>query len=102
MNDKEDLDQLRPIAQDIPTEENAFHESLRNRSEIWFGCSNFNVQSTSSEVISETALGTVESLLLHCDVRSACIHHTQSHYPDTGPTRFNTKSIMSDTRRISC
>ncbi|GFR75347.1 hypothetical protein ElyMa_003917100 [Elysia marginata] len=54
------------------------------------------------EVISETALGTIESMLLHYDVRSACEHHTQSHYPDTGPTRLNTKSIMPDTRRISC
>ncbi|GFR82847.1 hypothetical protein ElyMa_005961700 [Elysia marginata] len=36
------------------------------------------------------------------DVRSACVYHTQSHYPDTGPTRLNTESIMPDTRRITC
>ncbi|GFS17317.1 hypothetical protein ElyMa_004978400 [Elysia marginata] len=54
------------------------------------------------KVISETALGTFESVLPNYDVRSACIHHTQSHYPDTGPTRLSTKSIMPDTRRISC
>ncbi|GFS27370.1 hypothetical protein ElyMa_005262500 [Elysia marginata] len=54
------------------------------------------------EVISETALGTIESVLPHCDVSSACVHHTQSYYPDTGPTRLKTKSIMPDTRRISC
>ncbi|GFR84808.1 hypothetical protein ElyMa_002425900 [Elysia marginata] len=53
-------------------------------------------------VISETALGTIESVLPHCDVRSACIRHTQSHYPDTVPTRLSTKSIMPDTRRSSC
>ncbi|GFR94513.1 hypothetical protein ElyMa_000920700, partial [Elysia marginata] len=52
-------------------------------------------------VISETELGTIESGLPHCDVRSACIHHTESHYPDTGPTRLNPKSITPDTRRIS-
>ncbi|GFR59303.1 hypothetical protein ElyMa_003501800 [Elysia marginata] len=54
------------------------------------------------EVKSETALGTIESVLPHCDVRSSCTYHTQSHYPDTGPTRLTTKSIMPDTRRISC
>ncbi|GFR74408.1 hypothetical protein ElyMa_002161900 [Elysia marginata] len=53
-------------------------------------------------VISEAALGTIESVLPHCDVKSACIHHTQLHYPDTGPTRLSSKSIMPDTRRISC
>ncbi|GFR97060.1 hypothetical protein ElyMa_004467400 [Elysia marginata] len=53
-------------------------------------------------VMSGTALGTIESVLPKCDVRSACIHHTQSHYPDTGPTILNTKSIMQDSRRISC
>ncbi|GFR65358.1 hypothetical protein ElyMa_003655600 [Elysia marginata] len=58
--------------------------------------------SNNFEVISETALRTTESVLPHCDVRSACAHHVQSHYPDTGPTRLNTKSIMPDTRRISC
>ncbi|GFR93940.1 RanBP-type and C3HC4-type zinc finger-containing protein 1 [Elysia marginata] len=31
------------------------------------------------DVISETELGTMESVLPHCNVRSACIHHTQSH-----------------------
>ncbi|GFS26097.1 hypothetical protein ElyMa_005202800 [Elysia marginata] len=54
------------------------------------------------EVMSETEHGTIESVLPHCDVRSACVQHTQSHYPDTGPIRLRTKSIMSDTRRISC
>ncbi|GFR77264.1 hypothetical protein ElyMa_005820500 [Elysia marginata] len=53
------------------------------------------------KVISDSALGTIESVLPHCDKRSACAHHTQSHYPDTGPTRLSTKSIMPDTRRIS-
>ncbi|GFR70901.1 hypothetical protein ElyMa_003798800 [Elysia marginata] len=53
------------------------------------------------KVISETALWTIESVLPHCGVRSACEHHTQSHYPDIGPIRLNTKSIMPDTRRIS-
>ncbi|GFR73125.1 hypothetical protein ElyMa_005721900 [Elysia marginata] len=43
------------------------------------------------------AFGTIESVLPHCDVRSACIHHNQSHYPDTGPTRLNSKSTMPDT-----
>ncbi|GFS10342.1 hypothetical protein ElyMa_003058800 [Elysia marginata] len=52
-------------------------------------------------VISETALRTIESVLPHCDVRSASIHHTQSRYLDTGSTRLSTKSIMPDTRRIS-
>ncbi|GFS18541.1 gamma-aminobutyric acid type B receptor subunit 2 [Elysia marginata] len=55
-----------------------------------------------AEVLSETALGTIESVLPDCDVRSACIHHTQSHYTDTRPTRLRTKSIRPDTRRISC
>ncbi|GFR60655.1 hypothetical protein ElyMa_005412900, partial [Elysia marginata] len=55
-----------------------------------------------SEVISETALWTIDSVLPHCDVRSACVHHTLSHYSDIGPTRLNTKSTMPDTRRISC
>ncbi|GFR82600.1 hypothetical protein ElyMa_002366900 [Elysia marginata] len=54
------------------------------------------------EVISETALWTIESVLPLCDVRSACVHQNQSHYPDTGPTSHNIKSIMSDTRRITC
>ncbi|GFR87450.1 hypothetical protein ElyMa_006077000 [Elysia marginata] len=64
-------------------------------------CLIFNVP-VNFEVISDTALGTNESVLPHCDVSSACVHHTQSHYPDTGPTRLNTKSIMPTTRRISC
>ncbi|GFR59258.1 hypothetical protein ElyMa_003500300 [Elysia marginata] len=50
----------------------------------------------------KTALGTIESVQLHYDVRSACIHHTQSHNPDIGPTRLNTKSTMPDTKEISC
>ncbi|GFS06932.1 hypothetical protein ElyMa_004717700 [Elysia marginata] len=54
------------------------------------------------EVISEAALGTIESKLPHCEVMSSCVHHTQSHYPDTGPTRLSSKSIMPDTKRISC
>ncbi|GFS08929.1 hypothetical protein ElyMa_006607700 [Elysia marginata] len=29
-------------------------------------------------------------MLAHCE---RCIHYTQSHYPDTGPTRLSTKSI---------
>ncbi|GFS07180.1 hypothetical protein ElyMa_001243600 [Elysia marginata] len=45
---------------------------------------------------------TIESVLLSSDVRSACVHHTQSQYSDIGPTRLNTKSMMPDTRRISC
>ncbi|GFR79590.1 hypothetical protein ElyMa_005878600 [Elysia marginata] len=65
------------------------------------GCLNFNVP-VNFEVVSETALGAIKSVLPHCDVKSDCIHHTQPHYPDTGPTRLNTKSIMPDTRRISC
>ncbi|GFS20107.1 hypothetical protein ElyMa_003306000 [Elysia marginata] len=36
-------------------------------------------QDCNQSVISETALGTIESVLPHCDARSACIHHTQSH-----------------------
>ncbi|GFR93280.1 hypothetical protein ElyMa_006222300 [Elysia marginata] len=63
-------------------------------------CLIFNVP-VNFEVISETALGIVESVLPHCGVRSACVYHTQSHYPDTGSTRLNTKSIKPDTRRIS-
>ncbi|GFS19749.1 hypothetical protein ElyMa_005040600 [Elysia marginata] len=64
-------------------------------------CLNFNV-SVNFEVISETALGTIESVLPHWDVKSACVHHTQSHYPDNGPTRLNTKFIMPKTKRFSC
>ncbi|GFS26341.1 protein kinase domain-containing protein, cytoplasmic [Elysia marginata] len=41
------------------------------------GCLNFNVI-FNCKVISETALGTIENVLPHCDVRSACTHHTQS------------------------
>ncbi|GFS25169.1 hypothetical protein ElyMa_007020400 [Elysia marginata] len=71
-------------------------------SSCWLvACLNFN-DPVNFKFISEMALGTIESVLPHCDVRSACIHHTQSHYPDTGPTRLSTKSIMPDTRRISC
>ncbi|GFR71493.1 hypothetical protein ElyMa_002095300 [Elysia marginata] len=66
-----------------------------------FGCLNFNVP-VNCEVISGTALGAIESVLPRYDVRSACVHLTRSHYPDTGPTRLNTKSIIPDTRRISC
>ncbi|GFR82716.1 hypothetical protein ElyMa_002370500 [Elysia marginata] len=54
------------------------------------------------EVVSETTLGTIESVLSDCDVRSACVHHALSHYPDTRPTRLNTESLMPDNRRISC
>ncbi|GFS21203.1 hypothetical protein ElyMa_005076400 [Elysia marginata] len=61
-----------------------------------------NGRTVNFEDISETALGTHESVLPQCDIRSACVHHTQSHYTDTGPTRLNTKSIMPDTRRIGC
>ncbi|GFR91317.1 hypothetical protein ElyMa_002589800 [Elysia marginata] len=68
---------------------------------VSFRCLNFNVP-VNFDVISETALGTIESMLPHCDVRIASIHHIQSHYPDTGPTRLNMKSIMPDTRQISC
>ncbi|GFR73644.1 hypothetical protein ElyMa_002142400 [Elysia marginata] len=68
---------------------------------VWFGCLNFNVP-VNLEVIAETALGTIESVLPHCGVRGACIHHIQTHYSDIGPIRLNTKSIMPDTKRISC
>ncbi|GFS08408.1 hypothetical protein ElyMa_004755500 [Elysia marginata] len=57
---------------------------------------------TFDRVISETALGTIESVLPHCDVRSACIHHSLSHCPDTWPTRLSSNSTMLDTRWISC
>ncbi|GFS00542.1 hypothetical protein ElyMa_006401900 [Elysia marginata] len=53
-------------------------------------------------VISETVLGAIENVLPHCDVRKACIHHTQSHYPEIGPTRLSITSMMPDTRQISC
>ncbi|GFR75678.1 hypothetical protein ElyMa_002194500 [Elysia marginata] len=36
---------------------------------------------------SETALWIMETVLPHYDVRGACVHRTQSHYSDTGPTR---------------
>ncbi|GFS25297.1 hypothetical protein ElyMa_003438000 [Elysia marginata] len=39
--------------------------------------------SVNFKVVSETALGTIESVLPHFDVRSACAHHTQSHYLGT-------------------
>ncbi|GFR83486.1 hypothetical protein ElyMa_005975900 [Elysia marginata] len=83
----------------IPSHHLPDHTSSQTEGSV--GCLNFNVP-VNFEVISEMALGTIESMLPHCDVRSACIHHTQSYYPDTGPTRLNTKSIMPDTRRISC
>ncbi|GFS00764.1 hypothetical protein ElyMa_004563800 [Elysia marginata] len=54
------------------------------------------------KIILETALETTESVLPHFDVRSACTHHTQSHCPDTGPTRLSTESIMPDAKQISC
>ncbi|GFR86339.1 hypothetical protein ElyMa_000718000 [Elysia marginata] len=54
-----------------------------------FVCLVFNVP-VNLEVTSETALGTIESVLPHCGVRSACVYHTQSHDTDTGPTRLNT------------
>ncbi|GFR73589.1 hypothetical protein ElyMa_005734500 [Elysia marginata] len=63
---------------------------------------NMSKPSVNFEVVSETAQWKIESMLPHFDVKSACIHHTQSHYPDTGPTRLDTKSIMPDTMRISC
>ncbi|GFR88763.1 hypothetical protein ElyMa_004260800 [Elysia marginata] len=52
--------------------------------------------------MSETALGTIESVLPYYDERSTCIHYTQSHDPDTELIRLSTKSIMPGTRRISC
>ncbi|GFR99133.1 zinc finger protein 431, partial [Elysia marginata] len=42
--------------------------------------------------VCETALRTMESVMPHCDVRSACIHHTQSHYSDIVPTRLSTEA----------
>ncbi|GFR61113.1 hypothetical protein ElyMa_005425900 [Elysia marginata] len=66
------------------------------------GCFNFNVPvKYMYEVISEEALGTIESVLPYRDVRGACVHHTQLHYPDIGPTKLNTKSTMPNTRRHS-